>query len=253
MTVNTFIAGRGFLYLLDARSKLLLVLLLCVMVFLPISQWGLWLLCGFAFLTAWHAMGFSQALQPLRAILFVLVLMTLFIPLTYRDGESLLVIGRFTVATVESVQNYSFLVSRFLAITYLCTLYLWSTPMADINLALRWYGLPRNAALVLTLAFRFIPFIADSFKMIKDSHALRIGEQSSRRQRLSDAIPTITAALVYALKSIPHFAMSLEHRGLGRSGVRTEYRKLKAKGGLFTQMLVSVMIPTVFWLLFNTL
>ena len=73
------------------------------------------------------------------------------------------------------------------------------------------------------------------------------------KQRVDEETKDMLAALVYALKSIPHFAMSLEHRGLGRSGVRTEYRKLKAKGGLFTQMLVSVMIPTVFWLLFNTL
>ena len=257
MTTNTFIAGRGFLYLLDARSKLLLVVLLCILVFLPVTQVGLWALVCTTFLVAWHATGFKQALQPLKTILFVLILMTLFVPLTYRDGSVVLRIGEFAVATSESLENLSFLVSRFLAITYICTLYVWTTPMADINLALRWYGLSYQAALVLSLVFRFIPFIADSFRMIQDSHALRsqveIDGEQSRRQRLADAIPTVTAALVFALKSIPYFAMSLEHRGLGRTEKRSNYRVLKAKGGLFTQLLLSVMIPTVFFLVFHTL
>ncbi|WP_422481066.1 energy-coupling factor transporter transmembrane component T family protein [Pleomorphochaeta sp. DL1XJH-081] len=257
MTTNTFIAGRGFLYHMDARAKLLLVLLLCITVFLPLSHLGLWSIFFFTFLVTWRATGFKQALEPLKAILFVLILMTLFVPLTYRNGTVVLEVGSWVVATAESLENLSFLVSRFLGITYICTLYVWTTPMADINLALRWYGLSYQAALVLTLAFRFIPFIADSFKMIQDSHALRTSIQvegkHSRRQRIADAIPTVTAALVFALKSIPQVAMSLEHRGLGRANKRSHYRVLKAKGGLFTQLLLSVMIPTVFYLVFNTL
>ena len=254
MTTSTFIAGRGILYIADARAKLLLVLLLCIFVFLPVSSVGLWILFLITFFTAWHATGYRQAMQPIRSILFIMIVMIVFAPLTHRDGTTALQIGTWSVVTHESVKNLSLLMARFLSITYLCTLYVWSTPMADINLALRWYGLSYRSALVLTLAFRFIPFIADSFTMIQDSHALRCSGRSdgkaSWRQRIADAIPTVTAALVFALKSIPHLAMSLEHRGLGRSNRRSSYRVLKAKGGVFTQLLVSVMIPTVFWFLF---
>jgi energy-coupling factor transport system permease protein len=232
MTTNTFVAGRGFLYIFDARAKLFTVLLLCVMVFLPIRQTGLWTLVAAAFLSAWYATDFKQALQPIKTILFLLVIMVLFTPLTYRDGEVLVRLGQFPLATKEALLNLNILVARFLGITYICTLYMWTTPMADIN-------------------------IADSFHMIQDSHALRSatvadGERTGR-QRLADVMPTVTAALVVALKSIPHLAMSLEHRGHGRDTKRTSYRQLVAKGGLFTHLVVSVMIPTVFWLVFNTL
>ncbi|HCG62761.1 MAG TPA: energy-coupling factor transporter transmembrane protein EcfT [Sphaerochaeta sp.] len=257
MTTSTFVAGRGFLYIFDARAKLFTVLLLCVMVFLPIRQTGLWTLVAAAFLSAWYATDFKQALQPIKTILFLLVIMILFTPLTYRDGEVLVRLGQFPLATKEALVNLNILVARFLGITYICTLYMWTTPMADINLALRWYGLSYHAALVLTLAFRFVPYIADSFRMIQDSHALRnatvAGGERTGRQRLADVMPTVTAALVVALKSIPHLAMSLEHRGLGRETKRTNYRRLVAKGGLFTHLLLSVMIPTVFWLVFNNL
>ena len=82
MTSGTFIAGRGMLYLFDARAKLLTVLALCVMVFLPLRPLGLWVLVAATVLGAWHATGLRQALQPLRAILFLLVIMILFTPLT---------------------------------------------------------------------------------------------------------------------------------------------------------------------------
>jgi energy-coupling factor transport system permease protein len=177
--------------------------------------------------------------------------------LTYRDGEFIIFIGQFPFITREALTQVNTLMARFLGITYICSLYVWTTPMADINLALRWYRLSYKAALVLTLAFRFIPFIADSFSMIQDSHALRnaviVEGKSSKRQRLLDVVPTVTAALVFALKSIPYLAMTLEHRGFGNRVKRTSYRTLHAKGGLFTHLLLSVMIPTVFFVVFNVM
>lgn len=257
MTTSTYIAGRGFLYWFDARAKLLTVLVLSVMIFLPMRPIGLWVLVGVAFLSAWQAIDFKQALQPLRTILFVLVIMVLFTPLTYRDGEFIIFIGQFPFITREALMQVNNLVARFLGITYICSLYVWTTPMADINLALRWYRLSYRAALVVTLAFRFIPFIADSFGMIQDSHALRNAEgvegKKGKRQRLIDVVPTVTAVLVFALKSIPYLAMTLEHRGFGSSTERTFFRRLHAKGGLFTHLLLSVIIPTVFFLVFTTL
>lgn len=254
MTTNTFIAGRGFCYWLDARSKLLLVLLFCILVFFPLYQAGLWILTAILFVTAWHATGLKQAVQPLRAILPMLIIMVVFIPFTYRDGEVILWAGKVPLATQQSLWHFNLLASRFIGITYLCTLYMWTTPMGDITLALRWYGLPYQGALVLTLSFRFVPFLAESFKMIRDSHALRnanIGEESEKRHPFLEILPTVVGALVCALKSIPHLAMTLEHRGFGRSNRRTSYRVLVAPKGLFTHFFISVMIPTVFWMIFH--
>ena len=255
MTTNTFIAGKGILYRFDPRAKLLLLILLCIMVFLPISHLGLWSLVLLAFLATWLSVDFRQALQPLKTILPLLLIMVLFLPLTDRDGEVLVRIGRFVLVTREALVQLNRLSTRFIGITYLCSLFFWTTPMADITLALRWYGLSYKAALVLTLSFRFIPFIAEAFSMIQDSHALRetnLGEQDRHRHPIADMVPTVTGALVFALKSIPYLAMSLEHRGFGRSNRRTSYRSLAVRNGLFTHFLFSVIIPACFWLVFHT-
>ena len=141
MTTSTFVAGRGLVYQFDARAKLLSLLALCIMVFLPISTLGLWALVAASFLVAWRATSFRQAMQPLKSIIFLLVIMVLFTPLTYRYGEAAVRAGNLVLATDEALGNLNILVARFMGITYLCTLYMWTTPMADINLALQWYGL----------------------------------------------------------------------------------------------------------------
>lgn len=176
--------------------------------------------------------------------------MILFVPITYRNGIVVLKIGSFVLATKEALENLNVLAARFMAITYLCTLYIWTTSMADIQLSLRWYGLPYEASLVTTLAFRFIPFVADSFKMIQDSHALR-NAQEKERKTISDTVATVTAALVVALKAIPFLAMSLESRGLGRDNKRTNFRSLKSKGPLIVHFLSAILLPLFFYLVFK--
>jgi hypothetical protein len=89
----------------------------------------------------------------------------------------------------------------------------------------------------MTLAFRFIPFIAESSRWIQDSHALRNasdGQGRDGKERLSDIVSDgDRAALVVALKSIPHLAMSSSIGDSGAFGKRTSYRRLVARGGLF--------------------
>jgi energy-coupling factor transport system permease protein len=48
--------------------------------------------------------------------------------------------------------------------------------MQEVMLALRAFHLPYKAGLVVTLAFTYIPFIAESFSQIAESHSLREAE-----------------------------------------------------------------------------
>ncbi len=255
MNTNTFIVGRGFLYWLDARAKLLVTVLLAVLVFFPTHYLALSLLFLIIFGISWHAVSFKQSLKPLRSLLFIIVVMALFIPLTQRGGEPLLSLKGRVFVTHEGAKHFAVLTLRLLIITYSCTLYVWTTEMAEINLALRWYGLTYKGALTVTLAFRFIPFIGETFVMIRDSHSLRSASESSQKERLriGDLVPTVTSALVFALKAIPHLATTLEHRGFGSSRPRSSYKKLEARGGLFIHFLVSVIILITTFVLLHSI
>jgi len=254
MSTNMFIAGKGFVYRFDPRAKTVAVLLLCILVFVPLSWIGLAVVLSFTMLLAIVSVGFKQAVKPLAMIAPLLAMMLVFVPLTYRDSQALLSIGPHMVASTESVMQFGRLAGRFITLTYLCTLYFWTTPMGTILTTLGWFGLPYRFSLVLTLTFRFVPFIAEAFKMISDSHALReanLGQKAAKKQHLKDAVPTVTAALVFALKAIPNLAMSLEHRGFGRTAPRSRFRRLPLQAALFTHMAISIIMPISCWLVFR--
>ncbi len=252
MISSTYIAGRGVIYHIDARAKLLLVLLLCIEVFLPISPVGMYLIVLISIFIAWYGTGFKQAISPLKTILPLIIIMILFTPFTYTDSSPLIVIKGFTVATVDGLIHLNLLIARFTAITYLTTLFVWTTTMSDIMLTFQFYGLPYKGALIITLAFRFIPFIADSFHMVRDAFSLRVPtNQKHNKRKIFDMLPTISCVLVFALKSIPHLAMSLEHRGFGRANKRSVYHTIHAKGSLFTHLIICVMIAALFYITFS--
>ncbi|NCB01417.1 MAG: energy-coupling factor transporter transmembrane protein EcfT [Spirochaetia bacterium] len=253
MISSTYIAGRGFIYHIDARAKLLFVLLMCLEIFLPFSTIGMYLIVACCIAIAWYGTGLKQALSPLKTILPLIIIMILFTPFTYIDSSAVIVVKGLTIATYDGLFHLNLLIARFTAITYLTTLFVWTTSMSDIMLTFRFYGLSYNGALIITLAFRFIPFIADSFHMISDAFSLRTLKdvENQKRSRLFDILPTISCVLVFALKSIPNLAMSLEHRGLGRGNKRSKYHTIHAKGTLFTHLFICVMIATTFYLVFS--
>ena len=252
MTTSTFVAGNGWLYRFDPRAKILLMLLLCVWFFLPVHLLGLYLTVALIILAGALNTGFSHAWKTFQSILPMLLFMVLFMPFNVRDGQALLQIGSLTLVTREGLMQAARLAGRFIGISYVCTLLFATTIMNEVMLALRWYRLPYKTGLVVTLAFTYIPFIADSFSQIAESHRLREAEAEQGRklfQRLKDLVPTLTSALVVALRSIPNLAMSLEMRGFGLQNRRSQYHNLASYRHPFTHFLLSAIIPVVLWLL----
>ncbi|HKL59126.1 MAG TPA: energy-coupling factor transporter transmembrane component T [Sphaerochaeta sp.] len=255
MTTNTFVAGHGFLYGTDPRAKIMAMLLICIWLFLGVTLEGLYLTVLLLVLIGSVNTGLRHTGRTFRSILPMLVFMVLFMPFNVRNGENLITIGSFTLITKEGALQAARLAGRFIGITYACTLLFATTPMTDVMLALRWYRLPYKASLVVTLAFTYIPFIADSFTQITESHRLREGGELEKKRsvfkRLRDLLPTLTSSLVVALRSIPYLAMSLEQRGFGRSEKRTSYHSLDSYRHAFTDFVISLIIPVILWLMFR--
>ena len=253
MNTSTYIPGRGFLYAFDPRAKILLLLLLITLFFLPITLAGLYLIVALIVAVGWHNTGKENVVRVFRSIIPMLIFMVLFAPLSKRGGEPLVAIGSFTLLSVEAVLYTLRLGGRFIGISYAATLLFATTLTGELILALRFWRLPYRAALVITLSFTYIPFIADSFEQISESHRLREASEEEQRpsifRRLRDLIPTLTSVLVLALRSIPNVAMSLELRGLGRTEKRSSYHSLDSYTRLFTDLLISITIAAVLWLI----
>lgn len=252
MTTNIFRAGHGFLYTFDPRAKLLASVLLCIWFFLPVKLIGLYGTVVLIILLGAGNTGIKFIRAVFLSILPMLVFMVLFMPFNARNGQSLVTIGPLTLITKEGALQAARLAGRFIGISYVCALLFATTVTTEFMLALSWYGVPYKATLVVTLAFTYIPFLSDTLSQIAESHKLREADKEASRGlvgRLKDLLPTLTSALVAALRTIPNLAMSLELRGFGRPNPRTRYQSLAHYPHLFTHLILSCIIPLILWLI----
>ena len=223
MTTDTFIAGRGPLYRIDPRAKVLFLITMTIWFFLPVVLCSLWVVVGVLLLVMTFSVGLRYSRRVLGSIAPMLLFMVIFMPCSQRGGSPLLVVGNFVLVTWEGLRQTLLLMGRFMGITFSCSLLFATTKMHDVTLVLLSWHLPYQVALVITLAFTYIPFVGDSFQEIQESHKLRRSTTRRGKLHLKDMLPTLTSALVVSLRAIPFLAMSLEQRGYGRANKRSRY------------------------------
>jgi ABC-type cobalt transport system, permease component CbiQ and related transporters len=253
MTTNTYISGTSFYHRLDVRAKLIFTLLCCVLVFLPLSLPSLIILAFLSALLSLFSVGRKETRKSFTLILPVILFMIVFLPLQSRKGTPILSIGSLTLVSDAGIENLLAVMSRFIFISYLATLLLETSTNNALLLGFRYFHLPYSACLALSLTLRFIPSLSSVFSEIRDSQSLRLpnpDEEEAKKRRFASLMPSLTAVLVYAVKSIPITASVLEMRGFGRGEKRTSFHCLPKGRAVFTQMTLCAIMPIV---IFTTL
>lgn len=237
MQLSLFIPGNSILHRFDPRAKLILLVFFVVYLFLSVPLACSGLLLFSLFLLTLFCLPRRDALKPILSIWPILLLIALLTPPFYPE-QALLVTGT--------------LLLRITVISYLFSLYFKTTENSLIILSLRWFALPYTAALTITIALRFIPFLGGVYHQVVQAHMLRGGVSAGRRRfsgRLKNLIPTLTSVMIYAIKSIPELSSSLEHRGFGSKERRMSYKSLDNGLKPFTHMAISGMIAVIFILI----
>ena len=242
MQMTLFLPGDTYLYRLDPRAKVLLLIFFTTYIFLPTGLLWQGVLFCFLLIVSLTALGIRQVFSPIRSIWPILLLVLLLTPPFYRE---------------DPVGITAMLLLRFTGITYLFSLFFRTTEMSRVIMTLRWYRLPYQAALIITMAIRFIPYLAGVYQQVRDAHRLRGGAGPSSRnpvRKIVSLIPVLTSVMIYAIKAIPTLSMSLEHRGLGsdayisKTANRNEYKSFVNDRRLFTHFGISVIIAVIFLL-----
>jgi energy-coupling factor transport system permease protein len=245
---ESFIPGRGVLYRLDPRPKLVLLILFIVIFF---SESNLYLQAGFIgvlLISIGTNPGPSHILTPFRLIWPILLLTAVLTPPFNTTGEVLIAAGGRTILTDSGALAAARMILRFSGITSAFFLFFSTTQNNSLILALRSFGLPFGAALTVTIALRYIPDMFRVYNSITDAHKLRTaGTGSSRkkkgfRQRLSGLVPVLVSVLIQAVKGIPALSMALEVKGFGRANKRTTCIKLPAWGHIKTDLFSAAFI-----------
>src|SRR6056297_1181384 len=231
MISGTYVAGNSCIHKADPRFKFVLLLLWVVFLILPVRIYALAGYYAGLVLLISVGLSFRQVFQPLKTIWPILLLVALLTPPFHQSGRVLYQFSGLFSFTIGGVREAIVLILRFSGITSAFFLFFRTTTIDDFILTLRWFGLPYSGALIITIAFRYIPSLLQLYRNIEDAHALRRPMPEGRRKfhpikKFSHIFPTLVSVMIHSIKGIPNLSMALESRGFGRHNPRTSYRSL---------------------------
>jgi energy-coupling factor transport system permease protein len=250
MVVDFYRPGTSFLHRFDPRAKLILLVPITAGFLLPAP---LAVSAAFAALIAVVialAFGTAELGVPLRSILPVLILIALLTPPFHPQGRVFLRVFSFPLVTSEGLRVTGVMLLRFAGISLTFFAAFRSIALDDLMLALRWFGIPFPACLVVIIAFRSLPSLSLTYRSVQDAHRLRAAAPSTDsrrgRGRLAGVLPILTSVLIQSVKGIPILAMVLESRGFGRANPRSSLSELKGGRALTLDLVLCAGASLVF-------
>lgn len=228
MITSTYLERNSFLHKTDPRIKLFLLLFLTISFFLtdqiPVTAVYLLFITVLIILSC----GFKEIFIPLKTIYPILIFIIILTPPFHTGGIIYLQIQSFVLLSYNGLEETLRLIVRFTGITSIFFLFFRTTSIDELILSLRWFKLPYNATLIITIALRYIPHMIGIYTNVLDAHKLRKNWNDPQPKgylaaRIKKILPVLVSVLIQSIKTIPTLAMALELKGLGSSRQRSQY------------------------------
>ena len=236
MTFGQYYPTSSFVHKMDPRTKILLLIAYIVAVFLAKNFAGL--LAVFIFLiiaTLASSVPPLSVLKSIKAIIFLAVFTFILNVLFYtkKEGDT----TWFWVVTKEGVIGATYLSLRLLLLVMgSALLTLTTTPVSltdGIESLLKPLSLIKfpvhELALIMSIALRFIPTLADETDRIIRAQKARGADFDSGNifRRAAALIPVLIPLLVSAFRRADELGNAMDARCYSGSKIRTKYKKLK--------------------------
>lgn len=250
MLVSLYQPADSWLYRMDPRVKLLLVVCGLAVIF---SLANAWLMIAAILLE--QALLLSARVATPRlvwvwrmiwwTVVLVFVLWVLFYPV---EAAAFWSWGPVHLSHIGLALG-AVVALRLAAVAFLLFGWLFTTSEVELILSLQWLGLPYMWGLTLAMALRYVPTMAELFRMTEDAQQAR-GLDLARRSPLAKArayVPITVAMLISALRMATNLAHALDARALGATRQRTSLQSLcfRAVDGLWVAAILGL---TLGWL-----
>ena len=251
ITLGQFLPGNSAVHRLDPRTKIFLMIVYIVIVFLVKSLWVFAipsLLLVLMFLLARiPASYFISSLKPMRWLLLFMFVINLFAT----AGETVLWSWWIIRFTQEALLQAVFMTLRLvLLVAGTSILTLTTSPIAltdgleKLLSPLRKLHFPAHElAMMMTIALRFIPTLMEETDRIQKAQMARGADFESGNiiQRAKSMIPILVPLFVSAFRRADELAMAMESRCYHGGEGRTRMRELKFHlGDLFAVLLFAL-------------
>lgn len=246
ISFGRYVNYDSFIHRLDARNKILLLIALMIMIFMPFSTWSTSLIFSLLyFIILMILMGvshcsfksFFKGILSMWFLLLFLIIMFIFIPNPSLSSVPLYTFNESYTIYWDGIYQAGYIFLRLILMMSLTLILTSTTKPLDLTYALEWYMYPLNIinfpshtiAMMISIALRFIPTILDEAKRIMKAQESR-GVDFSRGglfKKVKAIISLIIPLFVSAFDRSQQLSDAMEARGYDPNSKRSRYRKLK--------------------------
>lgn len=244
ITFGRYSPYHTFVHKLDARNKVLLLILFIASIFFQFHVWSTTLLISAVFLiililimilTRISVLDLFKSLGSMWMMVIFILVIYIFIP----NNSYTMVCYRFTPNYAiywDAFYQSAYIVLRLILMVSLTMVLTSSTKPMDLTYAFEWYMYPlkvvrfpvHEIAMTLSIALRFIPTLLDETNRIMKAQSSR-GVDFNRGlffKRFRTVISLIIPLFVSAIQRSEELSDAMEARGYNPRAKRTKYRRL---------------------------
>ena len=255
ITLGQYFPGDSIIHRLDPRTKLTLVFVFVVIIFLFKTWVGYTVMYALLVLAILLSqISFGHILKGLKPLWFI-ILFTFVLNLLFTNtGMPIFEIGRFKLTT-DGLVLAGELVARLVFLIMITTLLTYTTSPIQLTDAIERMFKPLNKigfpvhelAMMMTIAIRFIPTLIEETDKIMKAQMARGAEFDSKNifKRAVNMVPLLVPLFVSAFRRADELAFAMEARCYSGGHGRTKMRVLKMKARDYVVLAILVMIAAL--------
>ena len=257
ITLGQFFPGKTILHRLDPRTKILLLILFIVALFLArnAASYGLVLAVLFAAILI-SKVGFKAVFRGLKAVL-IIVIFTAVLNLLYTPGEGEPLVSFWIIRIYwEGIRTAFFMVLRIMALISCTFLLTYTTSPIRLTDALENLLGPlkklrvpvHELSMMMSIALRFIPALIEETDKIMSAQKARGAdfETGGLVQKAKSLIPLLVPLFISAFRRADELATAMECRCYHGDAGRTKMLQLKYAGRDYVALLIgAALVATV--------
>lgn len=239
ITFGQYINTGSVLHKLDPRTKLILLILNVVFLFLIKNIYGIIFAAAFLiFIMLLSKIPVKLYLKNIKAIWLIIVFTSLINLLYSKTGKTLISFWKITVTT-GGVYRAVFLTVRIIILILISSVLTYTTTPNDLTDAienllspLKFIGLGtavHTIAMMMTIALRFIPTLVDETEKIMNAQKARGADLESGKfkERVKALVPVLVPLLISSIRRAYELAEAMECRCYNGGIGRVKMKRLK--------------------------
>lgn len=234
MSVVQYYEGDSFLHRLDPRTKLIMLTILTVIVFIVQNFWMIGAILGTVLLLWWNARLPAKTLTSYFKFLSGLFVFIIILQGLFYAGDIVIIkpiipygvplIGGLGKLTLDGIVFGILISARVVCLVCLLPLVTMTTPIHLFALGLSKMGMSYQTAYTMTTALNTIPILENEANVVMDAQklrAFRVFEEGNLMQKLKAYPPLAVPLVIGAMRRAQMMGVAMDSRAFGALKHRT--------------------------------